>query len=1087
MLGAITALSFYLSLHAQGVVSSGMTGLVRDNQGKALAGATVTATHVPTGTSYTATTGANGRYSFGGMVVGGPYAVSASLSGYKPAEISDVSTQLGASVDANFRLESTSEIVKMEKFTVKGEANALDSGATGAGSIIGGGGLANTATVQRSFADVVTKNQFVNLRSVLASRSQPIISALGQNNRFNSVMVDGARINDQFGLNGSGLQAFGNPITLDTVEQFNISVSPYDSGQSGFTGVSINAVTKSGTNQFHGSLYEYYTDQDYQGKNVFGSTTGLRPPLKQKTKGLTFGGPIIPNRLFFFLNYERFDSVTSDISGLDPTGSAQGVADMATITARLAAIKTAAPGGSGYDFGTLLGKTASVSQFDKKKLAKLDWNITSTQRFSIRYNKTEGALPDTAKFKTGGSSGTTLNAISGSGIASASFATDLSSNLFTQVRSEEVWAGQLFSQWTPDFKTELHYAKNDYSQATPTPISFPEIHIFGLGGVNSAGATITNGALSLGTENNRQGNFVAVKTKSFSASGEYLWNQFTLKGGFDREQSDFSNLFRSGSYGIFDYASPAAFAADTPSAFSRNYYVTGTNPYDISNFAINGLFGQGRWDVNSRLNVTFGLRYDFFTADGHPPLNDTFKTVFGFANNSTIDGTDAISPRVSFNLALDDDRVVQVRGGAGHFVGRIPWVLVSNSWSNPGVGRTGSLATINSPATPAPTLLGYLQNGFDPKNPIGQVASATITGASINLIRHNLAAPSVWRGNLAMDAKLPFFGSVLSLEAISTVTDQGIFIRNINYKPTRLGSDGRQLFAGSVNVAANRLHPEFSDVLELSNVSKGGSTYLSLSLNRPMKNRWSYNFAYTLGNSKDPILLGETVAFSLWQRNPIFNQNEPTLARSAFEIKNRVQFALAREFEFVKKAKTTVSLYYEGRTGNPYSFTYSGDANGDGQNGNDLVYVPSGLSDPALANLTPAVAQAYMNFVNNSPLSKYAGGVAPRNAFTAPWVNRLDLHVAQTIPLYFRTAELEVFADFINFGAWLSKRTFGYTETITGGGDNELLSVANLGNATYDAAGQLRMTGTAYVAPAVATPNNELSRWRVQFGARLKF
>jgi hypothetical protein len=272
----------------------------------------------------------------------------------------------------------------------------------------------------------------------------------------------------------------------------------------------------------------------------------------------------------------------------------------------------------------------------------------------------------------------------------------------------------------------------------------------------------------------------------------------------------------------------------------------------------------------------------------------------------------------------------------------------------------------------------------------------------------------------------------------------------------------------------------------VSNVSEGGSTYVSFSLQRPMKNKWSYNATYTLGRSTDVLLLGETVAGSQFNRNPVFNQNRPELSRSAFEIKNRVQLSFAREFEFVKDHKTSFSLYYEGRTGNPYSFVYSGDANGDGVSANDLVYVPTGTTDAALGALTPAAAQAYMDFVADSPLAKYRGGIAPRNAFTMPWVNRLDLHVAQTIPVHFRNVELEIFADFVNFGSWFSKKMFGYTETITGGGDNELLATRNFGNATYTAAGQLQMTG-AYVAPVVATPNNELSRWRIQFGARLKF
>jgi hypothetical protein len=253
-----------------------------------------------------------------------------------------------------------------------------------------------------------------------------------------------------------------------------------------------------------------------------------------------------------------------------------------------------------------------------------------------------------------------------------------------------------------------------------------------------------------------------------------------------------------------------------------------------------------------------------------------------------------------------------------------------------------------------------------------------------------------------------------------------------------------------------------------------------------MKNRWSYGFTYVRGESKDAFPLGETVAGSFFDRNPVFNQNKPEVARSAFEIKDRVQLSLAREFEFVKKFKTTVSLYYEGRTGNPYSFVYSGDVNLDGANNNDLIYVPTGTSDPVMSSLTPAVAQAYMDYINGGLLSKYKGGIAPRHAFVMPWINRLDLHVAQTIPL-FKRAEFEVFADFINFGAWLNKDFFGYTETITGAGDNELFATALFGGAAYNAAGQLRMNAASFTTPASPTPNNELSRWRIQLGARLRF
>lgn len=1071
-----------VGLHAQGIVSGGMTGIVRDATGNPVNGATVKATHIPTGTTYTATTGAAGRFSFSGMVVGGPYTVSTDATGFRTGERTDVVTELGTTIDVNVTLESAVGVLTLDKVTVSASTNDLDSGASGASSIIGAAGIGTTATVQRSFADVARTTPFVSLRGILSSRTQPIITAVGQNNRFNSILVDGARINDQFGLNGSGLQAFGNPISLDTIEQFNISISPYDVSQSGFTGASINAVTKSGTNTFHGTAYYYYTNDDLQSRNVFGSTAGTRSFLEQKTKGLTFGGPIWKNRLFFFLNYEKFESTSPEIAAYDPTGTAQGVVDLGAINGRLAAIKSGVSFGSGLDFGTFIGRTAPITQFNEIKLGKIDWNITSGQRLSVRYNKTEGELPASARYTT-----TNLAATSGAGIATAPFATNLSSNRFVQVRSEEVWAAQLFSRWTPDFKTELRYAQNEYSQDTPSPITFPEVRIFGVSGLANSGASISNGALALGTEQNRHGNYLSVKTKSMSASGEYLLNQITLSGGFDREESDFLNLFRNNSYGVFDYASVAAFVADTPSLFIRNYYQVGTPPSENSDFAINGLFAQAKWDVSSRLNVTAGLRYDYFTTKNRPPLNDLFRQIYGFTNTGTIDGANAFSPRLSFNYAVDADRRLQLRGGVGHFVGRIPWVMVSNSFGNSGVGRTSQTITTSTPGG-VPSLLSYLNSSFDPQNPIGTIGSAVVLRPAMNIVEHKLSPPSIWRGNLALDASLPGIGSTFTIEAIHTRSDEAIFIRDLNIKPRFVGTDGRQIYSGSVATPANALHPEFSNVYAVSNISEGHSTYISFGLNRPMRKSWSYNATFTVGRAKDALPLGETTAGSQFGRNPIFNQNMPEVSRSAFEVRNRVQIGLAREFRLVKDWKTTLSLYYEGRTGNPYSFTYASDTNGDGVVGNDLIYVPTSVNDPVFANLSSSVAQSYMNYVDGSELATYKGSVAPRHAFVQPWTNRLDLHVSQTIGIY-KPVHVEVFADFINFGAWLSKDLFGYHEIIrSGSSDNELAVVKLFGTAAYDPnSRRLLMSGTTYVPPINPTPDNELSRWRIQFGARLKF
>jgi hypothetical protein len=305
---------------AQGIVTSGITGTVRDTGGKAIAGASVTATHTPTGTAYTATTADNGRYNFRGLIAGGPYTVAVTGAAIKPAERTELTTQLGTDLEVNFSIPaSTSDVVMLEKFNVKGESNELDASATGAGSLLNAARLASKPTAQRSFADVISASPFVTLRSMSSAndREEAHITALGQNNRYNSILIDGARINDQFGLNGTGLASFFNPLSLETLEQISVQVSPYDARESGFTGASINAVTKSGTNTFHGSLY-YLISQDRllgfrgQGPDVApGPTQGIVPKLKRTTEGGSLSGPIIKNKLFFFVNYEKVNRVTA--------------------------------------------------------------------------------------------------------------------------------------------------------------------------------------------------------------------------------------------------------------------------------------------------------------------------------------------------------------------------------------------------------------------------------------------------------------------------------------------------------------------------------------------------------------------------------------------------------------------------------------------------------------------------------------------------------------------------------------------------------------------------------------------------------
>lgn len=1070
---------------AQGVVSSGLTGIVRDKAGKPVPGATLTATHVPTGTVYTAVAGETGRYHFRGLVVGGPFTLTASASRLKTAEITEITTELGQDIDVSVTMEA-SDVVVMEKFKVAGSTTELDSTAVGAASIMTRDAILAQPTAQRSFADMARTNSAVTLRNVFGDRQEAMLTAVGQNNRFNSITLDGARINDQFGLNASGLQSFFNPLSLETAEQVAISVSPYDVRLSGFTGASINVVTRSGTNTIRGSIYGYYTDQKYADADVVGPTAGTRPLDERQTWGLTLGGPLWKNKIFFFGNYEKFER-TQVASA--PT-MVPDAASLTAITNAFAAIRTAS--GKTFDIGGFGGASTLVTE-EEKKLYKIDWNITKDHRLSVRYNETVGILP---QFGRSNSIGGTFTGILGAAGPVATRGTALTSNYYSQNRTEEVWAATLNNQWSSALKSEFKWAKTSYEQLTASPVVFPEVRIFGVAGVGSDGRPVTNaagaasGVVVLGTEQFRHGNVIRVNTESYSGNADYFWKNFTFTGGFDREESDFFNLFRQSSYGLFDYASLADLAADRPAAFTRAFFVNGTPAADLSNFSITGIFGQAKWDVSPTLNLTAGARFDFVESDSRPPANQNFINTFGVRNDGNVDGTKIISPRVGFNWSVDEARTMQVRGGLGYFTGRAPWVFISNAYGNTGVGRFSQLAS----GAAAPQLGAYLRNNFDFANPIGSSATDLDPNArrEVNLLQNGLKLPAVWRGNLAVERKLPFLDTTVTAEIIHTLTDKALFADNMNIRPLvvtatsgpAVGLDGRQRYNGGAT-SAGATSTAFGPVIRVRNIREGESTYFSLAFNRAMKNNWSYNVTYTRGRSEEAQAFGQTVAVNAWDRNAAFNPNAVEVGRSDFEVRDRIQVSLARRFEFKKGWRTTASLYYEGHTGNPYSFTYANDLNGDGVAANDLVYVPTGATDSkiALTGMNATQQAGYFAFLQSSGLSKFAGGYAPRNSFVQPWINQLDLRLTQKLPIY-QPVEVELFFDFINFGYWLSRKTFGYTELFTTQ-NNAVFYRRVMGAATYNAQGQIVPTYPA--EPGNWTIDNIASRWRVQFGATVRF
>lgn len=1097
------------------MVSSGITGLVRADTGVAVSGAEVKVVHVPTNTTYTAVTSETGRFKFTGLRPGGPYTVSATSSSYTVQSLTDVETSLGD--DTDVVLAAKSSVVVMEKFVLVADPATLDANAMGASSVLSARRVELQPTSTRSFADLMKTNPFVTVRAF------PQVTALGMNNRYNSIMLDGARLNDQFGLASSGIFSLKNPFSLDAIEQFSVSLTPYDVTQSGFAGASINAVSKSGTNEFHGSAYYIYTSYQWQGKDLSGSNNGRRPtPFYERTTGYTLGGPILKDRLFFFLNYEKFSN---------PSGSPSnpGFTPNSTFLSTLDTQVKALPGGA--NLGSFGGAGANLDT-EEKKLAKIDWNITADHRLTVRYSETDGARPSFNSFNpgTGFSANVTLPGVSNTGFTNG--ITSLSSSYYTLSVLEKVWAGQIFSNWSPSLKTQLGYSKNDSSSLRAMPATFPELRILNVPGTSTTGAAISTGnAFSLGSEISSQGNGVIVKTQSYNAHAEYTWGKINFKGGFDREESDFDNLFRAGSYGVFayNYSPTLNVATATPVAFGRNVAQQGFPGTDVSRMEQTGYFLQASWTPLSRLNVVLGLRYDEFGSPIAPPLNAAFGTAFnayfpGIRNNGTIDGASLLAPRLSFNYSVDEERRMQVRGGVGLFMGRNPWVWISNSYGNAGYGRFAITTPSTAIATP-PTLTQYLQGGFsnsdpafkfDAANPMGTTNLTAAAGSpAINLIQPGLKPPTNLRGNLALDFKVPALGGTFTVEYIYNKQTEAMFYENLNLrvlngdaqnKPTATsyGADGRLRFA--TNAAGNGgagnapLVTGFGNVLRLRNVTAGDSRYFSLMLDRPLRKGYAYNLAYTRGRATEAQPAGSSTAGSQWSFNHVFNQGAVEVSRSDYEIRDRVQGTYSREFNWIRRLKTVVSLYYEGRSGQPYTYVYgnaagsSNDLNKDGNGANDLVAVPRSLTDPRFdfSGMTAVQQSAYMGMLQTTGLAKYAGSYAPRNAFTTSWQNRLDLRFSQEVRTVGRV-RLEVFADFMNFGSWIARGIFNYVETINASTTNSNQVMA-VGGATYTAAGLIRPVvalnpdGTVnFPATSTVLPNSADSRWRIQGGVRLKF
>ncbi|MCQ4165155.1 TonB-dependent receptor [Tahibacter harae] len=1038
--------------------SAAMSGRITDSAGNPVAGATVEIVHVPSNTTKTVTTDAEGRFVARGLRVGGPFLVDAEKSGLAKAERGDVYLKLAEDTTVDLTLGADTAQLEAVEVTATALSTTFLADNKGLSTNVTNQQIQAFPSISRSIQDYVR----IDPRIVQTDKERGEISAVGQNSRYNNIKIDAVSTNDEYGLESTGLpsQSGSQPISIDTIEEFNISTANYDVTNSRAVGASINAVTKSGTNEFKGSLYYTYRDPDMIGENEAGTKfTGFG---KQTTKGFTLGGPILKDTLFFFLNYEEFErtKVAPDVGvrgsgATNEAGITQGQIDDIV---RIARDKW------GFNAGSL---NPSGDLSDKKYLAKFDWNINDYHRASFRYNKTESSVP-------------VLERLTGGQVS-------LSSWWYDKQYDFENYALNLYNDWSENFSSEASVSWSNYTNESLRNSNLPAIAI-AVAGLDGA----ANTTVFLGSERSRQANSLEVKTANAFWAGTWFVGDNEVKFGFDYKKNDTFNLFLQDFYGNYAFASIADFEAGRYSAlpsgytggllsgqtgYQLNYPVDGDAKNAAADWALEqwGFFAQNTWQVTNNLSWQIGLRLDRFSTDDFPLYNARVEPTFNYPNNSTVNGLKTWQPRTSFNYTFDTERPTQLRGGIGLFQGGNPGVWLSNSYSNNGLLFSTYRANTGTDFSPDP---------FNQPRPAGAPVLQTIS-----LITPNFHAPSVWKSSLAFDHELPWMGLVASAEYIYLDVRDGVQFNHLNLGPsTGVLPDGRAAYWNNINAGTGsraRSNRSFADVVVMRNTHQGKASNLTLSLEKPFSNNWAGRIGYSYGNSTETNVGSSSVALSNWNSLAIYNANEDVAATAASEIQQRFSAVLSWRKAFFGDYNTMVSAFYEGRAGRPYSYTFSNDANGDGNAGNDLFYVPLDANDVIIAD--PTQAANFWNYIqSNEFLNGNRGKVVSRNSARGKWINQIDLRFSQEVPGIFKGNKGELWVDILNFTNMLNKKWGHIEEAPFNSNGGQRLGVAEFGG--VDAATGKYIYRYPRAAQSFVTKDNTgESRWAVQVGLRYSF
>ncbi|WGQ14645.1 TonB-dependent receptor [Sphingobacterium faecium] len=1101
-------LSSYGTIHAQ-VTTSSVTGIVKGSSGQVTSGATIKATHVPSGTVYSSAANAAGRFNLANMRVGGPYKIVVTFIGQQPVTYENIYLQLGEPFVLNpiFGNETTNlnEVVVTGRNTLKSEKN-------GASTIVGRRQIENLPSISRSVNDLTRLTPQANGTAIG-----------GGNYRANNFSVDGANFNNQFGI-GQNIPANGSPISIDAIEQISVNVTPYDVRQSGFTGGAVNAVTRSGRNDFFGSAFYTGRSDKQQGTRVNDVSTGIND-LSVKQYGVSLGGPIIKNKLFFFVNLEQSKTTEPGPTKVASLNAKEyNDPNKPSYLARptlgfMDSVSNYLRENYGYETGPYQGYSNKSN--NDKLFARLDWNISNNHKLNFKYNQVKGKSPSNlSSSSTGAGINTSTFPMNRTGNNALSFQ---NSNYFQETN---LYSGTL--EYTGKIGQINQSARISYvNQDEPRSVSgdvFPLVDIRdGIAGSNG------NVLTSFGTDPFTYGNLRSVKTWTANYDLNYTYNNHDFTAGLQFETSNTKNGFQRFGAGYYMFNSWDDFKNGAkPVNYALTYPLTADGSQAFPSFKFNqySLYLQDQFTVNEKLKITGGIRFelpsypDVSEMKTHPLVADlTFENGLKLNTGAMPKTKIMISPRLGFNYDVLGDRSLMLRGGTGVFTGRIPFVWIVAQSGDAGMLQSTITRSVGDPNMPS------FSPDIKANYPSNIPQAGTFIPSSVSAMDVNLKFPSTWKSSLALDYKLPW-NIVGTLEAIYNKDINAVVAKNVNLvAPTAMAisgyDDNRFIYPNSPRVGSitdysqlyiNKLDanglvsPEAKGQFTPTYMTnaKGGHYYsITAQLQKNFDKGFSGMIAYTFSAAKNfGDGSGDQIA-NLWslpyQANG--NSNNPELSYTSNIVPHRLMGSVSYTNNWIGKLNTSMTLFYSGSSMGRYSYYYGSDFNRDLQT-NDLIYIPSDRSQLKFTDIPAGQsnyggkaytaqqqADLFWSIVDGDDyLKSRIGKTTERNGAIAPWRHQFDFRLSQELfkGIGGKNNSLEFFWDVMNIGN-LFNSSWGIYEI----NNNILLTPQNTSaiTPTGTTVPTFRMGyANGEIIKELQRPNETISStYYMQFGVKFKF